>query len=210
MLELILLAVVGLSQAIPKTWDEEALVSWTIPPADRTVHTLHVFADFYYSIPVLPIYKSYPIYHPSKAPPGYLDRLRRAEPELISDFSGKLVFEAPLSYGSAEDASDPDWYTKPGIVLTKDGIVPGVRYVVRKKGVVEIGWGRALHATAASACCPMEPSSTARKPISPWSGNSPGRFARGALRTGRGACRTAFFADNDPGNHERAVREDAG
>src|SRR6266542_4202010 len=61
----------------PKVWDEEALTSMTLPSAIPGSRILYVSSSYYYSIPVLPIYKSYPVYAPGKEPPGYLDWLRK-------------------------------------------------------------------------------------------------------------------------------------
>jgi hypothetical protein len=52
--------------AIPKTWDEEALASMTLPSSITGGRILYVSSSYYYSIPVLPIYKSYPVYAPGK------------------------------------------------------------------------------------------------------------------------------------------------
>ena len=91
---------------IPKTWDEAELRAWTIPAREPGAYTVHVPPSFYYSIPTPPIYKSYPVYHPSKEPAGYMDWLRRQDPQVVFDSSklrteaewiaaGKLVFEDP-------------------------------------------------------------------------------------------------------------------
>ena len=34
---------------------------------------------------------------------------------------------------------DPDWYTETRVPLTEGGVMPFLRYVVRKKGLVELG-----------------------------------------------------------------------
>ncbi len=34
---------------------------------------------------------------------------------------------------------DPVWYQQVGVRLTNDGVMPYARYVVRKKGTVEVG-----------------------------------------------------------------------
>ena len=75
----------------------------------------HVSADYYYRIAVRPIYKSYPVYHPSREPHGYLERLRRDVPVVLWDDQGKhpklkreadwikageIVFDAPIVIGS--------------------------------------------------------------------------------------------------------------
>ena len=72
-------------RGVPKTWDEAELKAWTIPAREGGAHTVHVSQSFYDRIPVLPIYKSYPVYRPSKEPPGYMDWLRRQEPQVVFD-----------------------------------------------------------------------------------------------------------------------------
>jgi hypothetical protein len=136
---------------IPKTWDAAAVTAFEIPLADPAASPEHVTAEYYYAIPARPIYRSYPVYHPDREPPGYLDRIKQHEPEIAFDPSqlrtdddwiqaGKLVFEAPNSFEPVTEASavrDRSWYDKAGIPVAADGTVPFFRYVVRKKGVVE-------------------------------------------------------------------------
>ncbi len=136
--------------AIPKTWDEAELETWTIPPREPGVYTVHVSASHYYAIPDSPIYRSYPIYRPSQEPPGYMDWLKAQEPQIAFDPSrlkseadwiaaGKLVFEYSVDGHDPDlDVRNPDWYGKLKVRLTRDGIVPGRRYVIRKKGIVEV------------------------------------------------------------------------
>ncbi len=142
---------------IPQSWDEADLKSWTIPAREPGAYTVHVPPSLYYSIPAPPIYKSYPVYHPSKEPPGYMDWLRRQDPQVVFDSSklrtyaewsaaGKLVFEDPRGNVPVEMFRDLRWYEQLNIPLTSEGVVPGWRYVVRKKGVVEAG------AASCSAC----------------------------------------------------------
>src|SRR5207247_2005115 len=95
--------------AIPKTWDDEAMASLEVPLADESGSPLHASADYYYQIPVRPIYKSYPVYAPGKEPPGYFDRLKEQEPEIAFDAAklkteedwikaGEIVFDSPIAY----------------------------------------------------------------------------------------------------------------
>jgi hypothetical protein len=137
---------------VPKTWDETELKAWTIPAREPGAYTVHVAPSFYYSIPASPIYKSYPVYHPSKEPPGYLEWLGGQDPQVVFDPSrlrtgaewiaaGKLVFEAPRGSVPIESFKDLRWYEQLRIPLTAEGIVPGWRYVIRKKGLVEAGGG---------------------------------------------------------------------
>ncbi len=92
---------------IPKTWDDELVASLELPLVDPEASPRQVTSEYYYQIPVMPIYKSYPMYLPGGEPEGYLDRLRTAEPELAWDVrslktesdwvkAGEIVFHAPI------------------------------------------------------------------------------------------------------------------
>jgi hypothetical protein len=52
--------------AVPRTWDEEAMASVELPLASTGVPPEHISSDYYYRMPVRPIYKSYPIYAPGR------------------------------------------------------------------------------------------------------------------------------------------------
>jgi hypothetical protein len=108
-------------------------------------------AEYYYKIPVRPIYKMYPVYPSTKEPAGYMDRLASLEPEVVFDPSklkserdwieaGELVFDTPILFDSNISlVRDPKAYEAARIPLTTDGVNPFLRYVVRKKGQVEVG-----------------------------------------------------------------------
>ncbi len=145
------------SPQIPKTWDEQALASLELPLVEAEFSPRHISASYYDGIPVRPIYKSYPIYGPEKEPAGYIEWLKQQKPETAFDAAklktkedwiaaGEIVFDAPIVYGSlfipASDAlyvRDPAWYKITGTPVTKDGVMPFYRYVIREKGKVEIG-----------------------------------------------------------------------
>ena len=142
------------SPAIPKTWDDQAMATLEVPLAHASSSPVHVSADYYYRIPVRPVFKTYPVYHPGKEPSGYFERLQAAEPEVVSfDFSkirsdddwirvGEIVFDTPTDYdisGSPTQFRDSSYYTAVGIPVASDGTVPFVKYVVREKGRVEVG-----------------------------------------------------------------------
>jgi hypothetical protein len=142
---------------IPKTWDDEAIASLEVPLANPLGSPKHVTADYYYRIPVPAIYKSYPVYAPGHEPPGYMDRLRGQEPVIVWDDAGhapplkteadwieagEIVFDAPTTFDSIvklAEARDPEWYSKVDTPVASDGTIPFLRYVVRKKGTVEVG-----------------------------------------------------------------------
>jgi hypothetical protein len=137
-----------------KTWDDAEVASSLVPLAQAGASPAHVKADYYYRIPVRPIYKTYPIYAPGKEPPGYLEWLKKQEPETIefdvSKFktqedwikAGEMVFDTPIFYESVPsfaDVRNPAWYERVGPRLTRDGVMPFARYVIREKGTVEVG-----------------------------------------------------------------------
>jgi len=68
---------------IPRTWDDAPMAELAVPLADPIGSPKHVSADYYYKIPVRPIYKSYPVYAPGHEPPGYMDWLKQQEPEIV-------------------------------------------------------------------------------------------------------------------------------
>jgi hypothetical protein len=137
---------------IPKTWNDKAVADLEVPLADPRYSPVHVSSDYYYRMPVRQIYKSYPIYAPGKEPPGYIEWLKQQEPEIVFDAAklktesdwiraGELVFNAPLGYQpvSSSPFLDPKFYEQTRMPVARDGTIPFRRYVIRKKGVVEVG-----------------------------------------------------------------------
>ena len=153
----------GTRSLIPKTWDDAAMATLEVPLANPIASPKHASSDYYYKIPVRPIYKSYPIYAPGHEPPGYMDRLAQQEPEIIwgidpstgvehspplktkADWvrAGSIVFEAPTSYSfpivTLQEVRNPDWWAQVGARYAGDGTLAGHRYVIRKKGQVDVG-----------------------------------------------------------------------
>ena len=141
------------SVAIPKAWNEEGLASLEVPLPDARFSPVAVAPDYYYRVPALTIYKSYPVYGPGREPSGYLELVRQAEPEIVFDpatlkteedwiHAGELVFDAPIFYDvvtTVAEVREPGWYQRVGAPLTKDGIMPFARYVIRDKGKIELG-----------------------------------------------------------------------
>ena len=140
--------------SIPEFWSEELLHDYELPLATPENSPKHISRDYYYALPERVLYKSYPIYHPSKEPPGYLDKLQALEPERMFDAkglkteadwiaAGRDVFEMPISYNgpivTMAMVRDPAWYERHRVPLTTDGTMPFARYVVRSHGRVDIG-----------------------------------------------------------------------
>jgi hypothetical protein len=64
-----------LTVTIPEFWSEELLHDYELPLATPESTPKHVSRDYYYALPERVLYKSYPIYHPSREPAGYSGRL---------------------------------------------------------------------------------------------------------------------------------------
>jgi hypothetical protein len=139
---------------IPKTWDTQGIDSFQLRLADPAVSTKLVSTEYYYSIPVRPIYKSYDVYRPDREPRGYMDQLKRKEPQITFDSSklkseadwtsaGELVFDAPIEFVADgtlySEIRGMNWFVKNKVPVTRDGVMPFMRWVVREKGKVELG-----------------------------------------------------------------------
>jgi hypothetical protein len=139
------------SRTVPRTWEDEAIARLEVPLATPIGSPKHVTSDYYYKIPVAPIYRSYPVYRPGREVADYFAWLGQQEPEILWDDTvhrprletdadwiraGELVFDTGVSAAtmSVNEIRDPKWYAATGFPLTKDGSVPVVRYVVRQRG----------------------------------------------------------------------------
>jgi hypothetical protein len=137
---------------VPKIWDDAELTAMTLFPALPEGKIIYLPSEAYYKLKPLPVYKMYPVYHPDREPKGYFKWLQRQEPRLIFDPSklvsesdwiraGETVFHAPTDFVPAASIHDRAWFSAVRPPITNTGIVPAYSYVVRKKGVVEVGTG---------------------------------------------------------------------
>lgn len=138
---------------IPKTWDEAALKSLEVPNPDPRYSPVAVPVEYYYRVPIRPIYKTYPVYAPGREPHGYMEWIRKQEPQVIFDSArlvskddwikaGEVVFDAPFGFDfvfTVAEVRSAEWFDHVRPPLTKDGIMPSVSYVVRQKGKIELG-----------------------------------------------------------------------
>lgn len=147
----------GPPAATPRVWDDGKLASLEVPLVNASASPVHISSDYYYRIPVRPIFRSYPVYRPDKEPIGYMDWLKQQEPKIDFDASklkveedwtkaGEIVFNAPIDYDvsfsvTISDVRDAAWYERIGVPAARDGTVPFVRYVIRKRAKVELGIG---------------------------------------------------------------------
>jgi mono/diheme cytochrome c family protein len=144
----------GFASDIPRTWEKSAVESLELPLANREFSPVHIDEAAYYRIPERVIYKSYPVYAPGREPAGYDEWLKTIEPEVAFDSSrlgsieqwvaaGEIVFNAATSFHSvfftAQQLRDPGFFQRMRMPVAKDGIIPFARWVVRRKGEVELG-----------------------------------------------------------------------
>jgi hypothetical protein len=134
-------------------WDDVAMRDLELPLARPQYSLRLVSSEYYYRIPVRPVYKSYPVYARDREPAGYLDRLRQEAPAAVFDAAtlhteqdwiraGELVFDAPITMEtpiSIDDVRHPEFLKRTGVPVAPDGTIPALRYVIRKKGTVELG-----------------------------------------------------------------------
>jgi hypothetical protein len=144
---------------VPRVWDDQAIATVEVPLVNPAGSPKHVSSGYYYRIPVRPVYQSYQVYAPGHEPPGYMEWLKRQEPKVVWDDAahrpqlktqadwiqaGAMIFDTPIYYithriVTLDDVRDPKWYEKTGAPIAQDGTLPSVRYVVRKKGEVDLG-----------------------------------------------------------------------
>ncbi len=102
-----------------------------VPLANPIGSPKPVPADYYYRIPVRPIYKQYPVYAPGREPAGYMDWLKKQDPVILwddathkpkleteADFikAGELVFSAPIIYTTENDRASSRSRPQPRMV----------------------------------------------------------------------------------------------
>ncbi len=138
---------------IPVTWDRAAIKRMHLPPPDSSVKVVYAPEEYYYSLPEHVITKTYPVYVRESEPAGYLDSLRRLEPEIVFDVSklktpedwikaGEQVFSWPVAFSSFNDKTGrwkKEDFASGKAVLTPDGRYEFNRYIVNEKGKIILG-----------------------------------------------------------------------
>src|SRR4051812_44737131 len=142
--------------AVARIWDNQAMSVLELPLANPIGSAIHAPADYYYKIPVRAIYKSYAIYEPGHEPHGYIDWLKKQQPVIIWDAThrpplqtrqdwiraGEMVFDSStLFYNldvTLDEVRSPEWYRTVGVPVNAGGVMPFERYVIRKKGTIEV------------------------------------------------------------------------
>lgn len=143
------------AEEVPAPWSEASLAGYRLPLAGLGRAPKMVSGIAYYALPEVNL-KTYPVYTPDKEPKGYLEWLESRDPEPMVDIdrlrtredwiaAGREVFygrELPRFSGSEDNLKlirDPRVIEAYKLQTTKDGVLLGLRYLVREKGKVELG-----------------------------------------------------------------------
>ena len=148
----------------PRTWDSQALSEWATPLASIDIRPGHFSEAEYYRAP-LDNYRTYPVYHPDREPPGYWESLKKKKPEPLVDLgtkgpafnwiaAGKRVWDEVdvpffrlFDQESISMARSPDYVRKNEhhLVVRPDGTLAMYRWVITPRGI-------GLSITACSSC----------------------------------------------------------
>ena len=137
---------------IPKTWDVSEIKKFMLPTADGSTLVTPISEEYYYKLPEMKVYKSYPVrLMDIDANQKYIDSLKTLDPvdyfknepqneeELIR--LGKEVFSAPLilfEYSDNFFKGLNDEIKKAEIPVSKN-IFPYYTYVIDEKSKVKVG-----------------------------------------------------------------------
>ena len=140
---------------VPKSWRDSDIVGYRIPLAGLGRPPQLISEHAYYGLPEANV-KTYPVYTPDKEPRGYIEWLKTQDPKPLVDVNklhtqedwlaaGREVFygrELPRYTGSEDNLQlirNPKVLEAYRLQTTNDGVLLGLRYVVRQKGKVELG-----------------------------------------------------------------------
>lgn len=140
---------------VPPAWSQKDVDTFRLPLAGLGAPPTLIPERDYYALPAVNL-KTYPVYDPDREPPNYLAWLAQQDPRPMVDVSklktdqdwidaGREVFygrELPSFTGSEDNLQlirNPQALAAYRPQTTKDGVILGLRYVVRQKGKVELG-----------------------------------------------------------------------
>jgi len=140
---------------VPRSWTDEKIAGFRLPLAGLNKPPQMLAEREYYALPENNL-KTYPVYTPDKEPANYLDWLKQQDPKPLVEVeklhtqadwiaAGKEVFfgrELPRFSGSEDNLQlirNPKVLAAYRVQTTADGVLLGLRYVVREKGKIELG-----------------------------------------------------------------------
>jgi hypothetical protein len=136
---------------IPKAWEDAEVATMELPLAPPAPRTTNIPESYYYSIPPVTIYKSYPLVSAGKPFAEYMDWLKQQEPEVAFDpaklktkadweIAGELVF----SFSLAGYSAIPQSFLDAGAQGKNPPAPPFfTRIFIREKGKLETNTGSA-------------------------------------------------------------------
>ncbi len=155
-----------------------------------------ISGDRYYALSEYNL-KTYPVYAPGREPEGYIEWLKRQDPAPLVDVgslrtrkdwlaAGREVFygrELPRFSGSEDNyqlVRDPRVVAAYGLQIGKEGVLLGLRYVVRQKGKIELGTDTCAmcHTQALEDGTVIEGPPNVHTPFGPLMGDLTRRYAR--------------------------------
>jgi len=145
----------GSGAGVPPSWSQKDVSTFRLPLAGLGAPPSLISEREYYALPEVNL-KTYPVYVPDREPPNYLKWLEQQDPQPMVNVSklktdqdwadaGREVFygrELPRFTGCEDNLQlirDPQALAAYRLQTTKDGVILGLRYVVRQKGEVELG-----------------------------------------------------------------------
>lgn len=143
------------AEDIPRAWNDASVAGYRLPLAGLGHAPKMVSGERYYTLPEYNL-KTYPVYTPDKEPKDYIEWLKSQEPQRLVDIeklhtradwiaAGREVFygrELPRFSGSEDNFQlirNPAVIAAYKLQTTRDGVLLGLRYVVREKGKIELG-----------------------------------------------------------------------
>jgi hypothetical protein len=141
-------------QTVPRAWDDSAVEGHELPLAVPERSPRYLKSAEYYRLPVVKVWKSYPMYRPDKEPAGYMEWLKQQEPQESQLFkaemseadwiaAGEIIFDMPTTYTAFDPATNhyhlKTFYDDLHIPTDPSGIAPYRRYFIRTKGKIEYG-----------------------------------------------------------------------
>ena len=137
----------------PKTWDSTKFGQFLLPLADSSVVIKPISEFYYYSLPEIKIYKSYPIYVNDSDDSLYIDSLKKLEPVEIFKSENILTSEDLIKYGENVFSAPiltfnlfPKFLEELRLEIKNSGIplaagnrYPFYNYIIDQKGVIKVG-----------------------------------------------------------------------
>ncbi len=148
-------ALSGGPASIPQSWNDKDIAGYRVSLAGLGRPPQLISEHDYYELPEANV-KTYPVYTPDREPAGYIEWLKKQEAQPLVDATklkspadwiaaGREVFygrELPRYTGSEDNLQlvrNPKVLEAYRLQTTSDGVLLGLRYVVRQKGKVELG-----------------------------------------------------------------------